>query len=253
MRRWICAAGTERLSHLALMRKSAASLTFVRRRLLFLAVAALVFDLSHAGWHLVVRTPDNAPLLSMSPASNGWMQLSSVDMMPDDFGCVAVWWNTTRSAVAVVPGLIAGILLAYSVMGVIGFGVRALAGPVVREEDRLGAGLRYSTVWFQPLMLAALVMLTIPLISALRASSVPLVPPPVVFLAVAAVLAGVAGFMWWFMLVRLAQTLPMAVRSRVTTYLAVVAPVLIAALIVGWRYGMERAYDFVWTLLDLRW
>lgn len=253
MRRWICAAGTERLNHLALMRESAPSLAFVRRQFLVLAVAALVFELSHAGWHLVIRTPDNAPILSASPASSGWMLLSSVDMMPDDFGCVAVWWSPARSAVAVVPGLIAGILLAYTVMGVVRFGAQVLAGRDVREEERLGAGLRYSTAWFHPLMPAALVMLSVPTVNALRASAIPLVPPPVAFLAVAAVLTGVAGFMWWFMLVRLAQTLPIAVRARVTGYYVLVAPVLITALIVGWRYGMECVYDLLWISLNLRW
>ncbi len=253
MRRWIHVAGTERLNHLALMRRSPASRSFARRHILALATAAALFEMTHAGWHHVIRTPDNTTLLAVEPATDGWIRLSSLDMMPDDYGCVAVWLNPTRSALAVIPAVIAGLVLAYALTMVMNFGARGLVGHSHRHEERLTAALQYSATWGMPLLYASVIALAVPAADAMRASGVPLVPPPVAFHAVASLLAGVAAFMWWFMLVRLAQTMPFAVRLRITTYYALVAPLLIAVLVVGWRYGMDRLFDLLWTLLKLRW
>lgn len=240
MRRWIYTAGMERLSHLGLIRRSAASRSFARRHLFLLAAAGALVQVSRIGWHPVVRTPDNMLHLVTAPEGSFWVRVTSSDDSPITTGLIALWWNPVQSAVGLAAGLLGGVLAAYALLVVMNFGAGVVLGHPYRSQERLRGAIHYFTAFAKPICVAAWILLLVPACQALAAAGWRWVPPSEAIFAAAALVASVAGLFWWFWLIRLAMTLPPNVRVRVATYYAMAAPLLAAALLIGWWEGTGR-------------
>ena len=253
MCKWVYAAGSERLNHLARMRASAASRQFARRHLGLLAVAAALVEVSHIGWQRVIRTVDNATFLITEPAGRAWLIVAEAELSPRSLGLAALWWNPVRGFLSLIAGLVSGFALACLVMLVLRAGAMVALSPGARAEGRLGSAIHYSTAWARPIYYTAWVLLLAPFWDILKLLGWPLTPPALSMYVTAAVVAGSAALLWWFWLIRLATTLPQDLRLRVIVHYAFVAPVLIAALVVGWRIGLDHLYDYVWPKLNLTW
>ena len=253
MRRWIYRAGVERLSHLALIRRSRASRSFARKHLVLLALAATLYQLSHTGWHRVIRTPDNAALITTAPGGKAWLQVASSEVSPVTYGLIALWWNPVQAGIALVVTVITGLLLAYVFLLVLNIGAGPVLSDPYRGQERLGGAIHYCTAFAGPVYYAGWIMLLVPLGDMLAAGGWRIVPPSLAISAAAAVVAGIAALMWWFWLIRLAMTLPAGARARVAAYYAVVAPLLGVGLLVGWWLGMESLFELFRSLFELGW
>lgn len=253
MRFWVYTAGAERLRHLSLVRSSAASAAFARSHVFRLAGAAVLFELSRTGWHYVVRTAENASLLAAEPAGRSWLPVAVADTAAHRLGCVAVWWNPGRSAVALIAACVTGLVVAYGAIVVLNIGAWRVIGRPHRDQQRLRAAIHYSTAWGQPLVYASFLLVATPLVRVLGIWGVPFVPSTTWVDGAAALLAGLAALMWWFWLVRLAYALPADARARTMVYYTAVAPVLVGGLLYGALTALDSLFEFSWPLLDLKW
>jgi hypothetical protein len=254
MRRWLYFAGADRVRHLSLIRPSDASRRFARRHLLYIAIAVTLWTLSHVGVHRVVRTADNADLLSVEPVGLGWTRLAhNPDASPVTRGPLALWWNYVQAGVGGAVAFLTGLAVAHIGVGVLQFGTRRTVSSSRRRERRLQGAMHYLTAFAAPILLASLVIALVPVRHALDTVGVPFMPPEIVILAVAGGVTALAVAATWFWALSLAQALPMDVRMGATVYLAVVAPIVIGLLVVGWRVGLDALFGFLWPLFNLQW
>ncbi len=234
------------------MRPSEASRSFARRHRVLLVAAAVLCELVGVGWHRVVRTPDNASHLVLTPEGRGWTHVLSADYLPNEFGCVALWINPVRMAVAIVPLVMTAWAMVALMELVVGAGVRRSLSPAQRDEGRFGAALHYGSVWYLWVWLAAVVFATAPLFDLWEVARWPLSPPRETPLRGAAAMMGVTALMWWLFMLRLAQTSPLPGRRRLTTFVAI-APLIVGGIVAVWQVGLTFSYEFCWPLLRLTW
>ena len=132
---------------------------------------------------------------------------------------------------------------------------RGLERALIEEykgQGRFGAAIRYGTGWWLCAILAGFLMLFVPLYSVARVLGYSF-PTPAMIYVLAAVLASISAFMWWFFLVRIAGTVPPKTRSRVMWYCAVWGPIRTLIILgipgVVFYFGIPAMID----LLRLTW
>ncbi|MEK6677263.1 MAG: hypothetical protein AABZ47_16630 [Planctomycetota bacterium] len=250
MSEWVWFAGTERLKHLALIRSSAASKRFVWLNLFLLMVGAGVFQFSEMGWHWVSgfqAVKESEP--SHRPGFY-WYKVASAPSPPAQIStdqAVELWWNPVQS----ILGIVSGVVLAMLFYGLGITILRALAnsamGSLYRHEERMTAAIRYGTAWVVPLVVAAVLagMRPISYFGAIGKWS--WYPPTEGFVLSAGCVGGLSLVLWWFWLLRLGSTAPPKVRARVTSWLAIGFPLLVAGAGAGWYVGLrfagEKAFE----------
>ena len=114
------------------------------------------------------------------------------------------------------------------------------------------AALDYATAWVPTMLPGALICGLLPLAYIGNMRGWAAVPSSNVLLLVAAVPAAFGAAMWWYWLVRLGSTAPPKNRGRVSAFLGVGVPLIVAALVAGWYFGLMYALSFVSELLRFR-
>jgi hypothetical protein len=253
MRRWVYAASAERLGHLGLIRRSDRSRAFARRHIIIAALGGALFQFSQTGWHVVVRSVDNAMLISTTPSGKAWKAVAVSDFSPVTLGTLAVWWNAVTGGLAFAVAMVSGVLLGYVLTGVMRLGARVALSPAGLSDGRLSGAIDYCTAWAYPLLVAGMITLLRPVRDALVVLKQSWVPSATAITVPAAVVAGVGVLMWWFCLLRVAMGQPVHVRARLAVVFGVVVPVVAAAMVVGWNFGFSRLFEFLPSLLKLDW
>jgi hypothetical protein len=255
MLEWVWFAGSERLKHLALMRDSAAARRFAFINLLWLALAAGVFQASSVGWRKVTATPSFETTGSVRPRGFYWYHLIAAPRpLPLEQSAetpVDLWWNPIQTLLGFVGGGVVALLLAGLALWLLRAGVAGAHVPPYRQERRMTAALRYSTAWCAPLLVAALVLLLRPVSYAGEIGRWRWYPPETGFVLSAAIVAGLAAVLWWFWWIRMSATAPTRTRSRVMAFWAVGAPVLVAGAACGWYFGLPPVFDRLFAGLRL--
>lgn len=254
MRRWVYGAGAQRLAHLGLIRPSEASRSFAFRQMAYVVIAASALQLATVGWHRVVRTPENLSIVQTTPQGRGWLRVAAAKVSPTETGVIAVWWNPLQSVVGLAMGLLAATLLVWILLLTLQVGAaksERLMGE--RDSQRLRGAMHYGTAWTQGLLCAGGITLLLPACDVLATWRVGLAPPRAWVFVAATATAGAAVLAWWFWLVRLAITVRVSGRGRLTGYYGAVVPLIAAVLAVGWHEGLERLNAFAWPLFKLSW
>lgn len=246
MRRWVYSAGSQRVGHVALMGRSSASKRFAGRSLLLLALAAAVLQLATVGWHVVVRTSDNAVILQTTPAGLGWMELSQADASPVTLGELSVWWQPAQAGVAMAVGFATAWLVGMVMLGV-------LHGGAMGRGGRMEASVDYGLAWTRAIFYAGLVTILWPLADVLRVAGYGFLPGRSVLSVMLGVVIAVSVSFYWFWLVRSAASVPKAGRGWMVGYYALAAPLLVAGVVVAWWIGLDRLYGYLWPALGWQW
>lgn len=258
MCKWLWGAGAGRLAHLGLMRSSRASRRFGRINLLLLSVAAAVCCLSLSGWHAVKVVPDATDNAPQSPSGRGWCQVVSMPagtpIRHDGPGrIVAWWWNAPQALIGSAMAFVGALVLMAVLMAVLRRGVERSLRPRYRGQERLRAALGYATAWGLPLILAGLILALRPICRAAALADWPVQPPETLVYVPAAVIAGLGVFMSWFGLMRLASTVPVRSRRRVSLFCGLWMPLIVVALIGGSAWGLLLLHDVAASALQLQW
>ncbi|MFQ5413332.1 MAG: hypothetical protein ACE5E6_02630 [Phycisphaerae bacterium] len=255
MYEWIWFAGTGRLKHVAMMRASAASRRFARMNVALLAVGLGVLRAVQVGWAWVPAPAALAKTRAIPPVGQGWVHAAEAPRpipleLPRDVA-VDLWWNVPQGALAVVSGMVAGIVLAWVALVLIQAGVTAAHTAAFRGERRMTAAIHYSTVGVVPFLVAAGLagMLSVSHMGAMARWR--WYPSSVGLTWAAVAVAAVGACAWWFWLIRLGATAPPPTRWRVVVWLAVGAPVVVAACSAAWYYGLAGLHRVVVDALQL--
>ena len=254
---WVCAAGSERLAHLSLIRRSAASTRFTRRSLLAFALAAALFATPHCGWREVVRDPSMGDSVAVQPSGNGWVRIVAVPaerpLRPGRLTPVAVWWNLKQAAIAVPATFVVALLGGWLILAVVSFGMERSLIKRFRGQGRFGAAVRYGSAWVFFPMVGGVVSLLLLLSSVGSVTGWWFAPPRAgVYLAAAAV-ASVGFLMWWFWLIRVASTAPPPTRARVVAFFAIWTPLLATGIGAAWVIGLHFGMKWLAPTLRLQW
>jgi hypothetical protein len=253
MSEWVWFAGWERLNHLALMRRSAASTRFARLNVLMLALGVGLFQATQYGWRWVTRSPALDP--HFEPSGRGWLHVAAapphiIDGLAPETA-VNLWWNPLQAVTVIGTGLVAGLILMWLVLLLIRAGVTLAHHPPFRTERRMTAAIHYSTAWVIPIFVGALV-------ASLRAVSYlgsitrwAWHPPRHGFELSAAVLVGFGIAFWWFWLLRVGATAPASTRGRVVVFFAVGAPLIVCGAAAAWYYGLDQLYEPIFARLGV--
>ena len=254
MCKWVIAAGSQRLAHLALTRPSAASRRFSRLNLLLLSVLVAGAVGTNWMWHPVHRGP-GIPVGGETPTGKGWWQVVQSPMPPSDdqVTVASVWWNPPAAMIAATLAGLTCMLLGMIAVWFVGrCSQRAVVGSHT-GEPRLRCALQYSTAWlivFFPAALGACGRV-LSRISTVADWSMKV---PVRAFDVPIVLVSLAGTLfWWFWLVRLGGTVPKDTRGSVGRFVLLWTP-LLAVLFVG--AGVAVVYismQRITPALDLSW
>jgi len=253
---WICGASAQRLAHLALMPRSHASRRFVFWIVLLLAFLAAIVGLGLVGWHTVTNAPTDAFSPAPIPTGRGWYHLAQTDQPPPYRSRAVptdVWWNTTQSVLAAVGNFVAGLLVVWIILACQRRGTQRSLGPKYRDQGRLEAALHYNTAWLILLLPAALLAALGCLCDVSAAAPWPVVIPPVLIYASAVVIAIISICGYGFGLIRVAATVPVAVRTRVVMFFAFWNPLIIAFWVAVAGVGMHFAMRLAIPHLDLAW
>ena len=245
MNEWVWFAGWQRLKHLALMRSSAASRSFVRINIFLLALGLIIFEASQTGWRVVTREVANVAEGAAAPAptGGGWLRLAESPTIQQPAGRIPMqrelWWNPIQSGFAAVHAFVLGLIACL-------IGLRLLHVGIVRAHDsnhrhvrRMTAALRYSTAWVVPIALATIVAALRPIAYAGEVRQWSWYPSRQGFELSAAVLAAFGFFMWWFWLIRLGTTATGKTRGSVIFFMVVGVPLIAGIVGLGWYYSVE--------------
>lgn len=249
---WVFRAGAGRISHVALMRASAASRRFARLNLLLLAFAAAFILAAHAGWHVTRRPLDQlGPIVK--PLGRGWLAiLFGRHPTPEGIAQgVQVWWNPAQAIIAFGVGLcsaiLAGWLLFVLCRAVVELGHRRR----YRRQGRMSAAMAYSTAWIVPAFPAGLLIGLWPLSLLGEAGRWGWAPSEILLFVVAGGFAGVAAMFWWFWLIRLSAAAPADTRGRVFAAFLLIIPAMVAGVTLGWWFGLNRLLAIVFDRLNM--
>ena len=253
---WVCGASAQRLTHLALLPRSPASRRFMFWMVMLLVSAAALVGFSLIGWHTVTNAPTDASSPAPTPTGRGWYHLAEADpplpyrsrAVPTD-----VWWNPVQSILATVSSFVVGLLVAWIVFASQRRGAQRALGPKYRDQGRLEAGLHYNAAWLTLLLPAAALAAWGPLSDISAAKRLPIVIPRVAIYAPAVVLAIISVCGYGFGLIRLAGTVPVAVRTRVVAFFAFWNPLLTALWVAGAGVGLYFALRLLVGQLGLNW
>lgn len=252
---WIWLAGAERLKHIALMRASVASRRFAQFSLTLVVIGATAAFLTQVGWHTSNVFVADAEAGRAVAAGDGWHLAASLPRpLPSGFATdvgVDVWWNSLQAMLGVGIALPLAVLSCWAAMALLRAGLTRAHHANYRAEQRMTAGLHYSTAWAVPLFVGLLVMCLLPAAYAKRVTGWTWCPPYEGVAATGGVVIGFAMLMWWIWLLRLGGTAPTRTRGSVMAFLALGAPVLVAAITLGWYFGSLMLHRVLATSLRL--
>jgi len=255
---WVWGAGAGRLAHLGLMRPSPASRRFGRINLLLLALVVAVCGLTLSGWHaveIVPDAPDNAP---QSPSGKGWYELASLPAgTPIGHSgprrIIAWWWNPPQALIGAALAFLAALILMAVLMAILRLGLERSLKRRYRKQGRLAAALSYATAWSLPLIPAGLILALLPVCRLVAVADWPVQPPETIVYGLAAAMALLGVFMWWFGLLRLAATVPVRSRRKAAALCGLWMPLIAAALIAGSVWGLSLLHDAGTLSLHMQW
>jgi hypothetical protein len=254
---WVFAAGSERLAHLSLIRRSAASTRFIRLSLLAFTLAASLFAMPHSGWHEVLRDPSMGNSIAVQPSGNGWLRIVASPaqrrLRPGRLTPVAVWWNLKQAAIAVPATFIVALLGGWLILAVVSFGVERSLLDRFRGQERFGAAMRYGSAWVLFPMASGVLSLLLLLSSIASVTGWWFAPARAGVYLAAATVASVGFLMWWFWLIRVASTAPPPTRTRVVTFFAVWTPLLATGIGAAWVVGLHFGMKWLVPALRLQW
>ena len=253
---WVCGASAQRLAHLALIPGSSASRRFVVRTVLLVALSAALLPFGLVGRHTVTNAPTDETSPAPTPSGHGWYHLAEADPLPPYQGRAAptdVWWNPTQTIIAVVSAFVVTLVVAGTVLACQRAGAQRALGPTYRDQGRLEAGLRYGTAWLVLLLPAAVIAALRHLADISAAARWSVVIPPVAIYAPAVTIAIISVTGYSFGLIRLAATVPVAVRARVVFYFAFWSPLIMGLWVAGAGVGLYFWMRLLVPQLDLAW
>lgn len=255
MLEWVWLAGAGRLKHLALMRASVASRRFARLNLALIVFGLTVVYVTQVGFHRARLDVTPSGLAAGSPTGDGWHRVAGLPRpLPADLepgAATDVWWSSLQFLLGLaiaVPVAMGVVLLG---MALLRWGVSQAHHESYRAEQRMSAGLHYSTAWALPVFVGAMVTALRPLAGIGEVARWSWCPPVEGVVLTAAVVAGFGLVMWWIWLVRLGATAPARTRTRVLTFLAGGLPLLVTGLAAGAWFGATLLQDVLAGALRL--
>jgi hypothetical protein len=256
MCKWVWSAGAGRLAHLSLMRRSSASRRFRRTNNYWVAAAVALAAFTLSGWHEVRGVADSSQRLA--PGGKGWYRVASAPpparmRNPDSGRTVELWWNPVQAVISAAVAKVAALLLGLLLPAMLAGGVEGSLDPAHKEQQRLGAAWHYGTAWALPLAPAGLILALLP-VSWIAVVADWSVQPPEAWVYVASgVLVAFAVVFGWLYLVRLANTVPMRVRKKLSVYCGIWWPLLAAAMVVATVWGLIWFQRIIGPAFDLHW
>ena len=255
MTKWTWFAEAGRLKHLALMRTSAASRRYARVNVLLLAFLLGLLQWARVGWSGTTEAIGVNPSSVLKPDGDGWFHVASAPRpLPPDRAIelpVDLWWNPAQSMIAVSSGMVVSWMLILLVLVLLRKGVTKAHHLAYRREQRMTAAILYGTAWSFWLMVASVIFCLIPAayIGEMKAWS--WYPTENGFILMVAILAGTGSTLWWIWLIRLGASAPVNCRGQVVAFMAPGTPIIIAAAVCAWRYGLDVLYDVLFPLINL--
>jgi hypothetical protein len=255
MSEWVWFAGGERLRHLALMQASAASLRFARLNIFLLSLGLGLVHATSVPFHWARSSPALEPTGSIMPRGAGWLLVASAPrpLPPNQPAEIPVdlWWNPLQALLLFGLSVGAVCVLASLVLGAMRAGLTAAHHRSVRDERRMTAALHYGAAWALPVVVAALLLGLRPLSYLGAMARWSWHPPEIGFVLSAAVVAALAGILWWFWMVRLGATAPPPMRARVVAAAAIGGPLLVGVAGAAWWWGLDRLHPWLFRTLGI--
>jgi hypothetical protein len=222
----------------------------------WLAVSAALLQFSHAGWRTIDRATAERHAERLTPQGRGWYHLAG-DL--DARGSVrrneplTVWWNPTESIVAATHAFLITLIVAASILAWQRRGIGRTLLPPYRGQGRLEAALHYGTAWLVLTPLAAILASLAPIADVSVAAGWPLAVPRLAAYGPAAIIGLVAFCGYWFGLIRAGGTVPHQTRARVTTFVGLWNPMVIALVTAGLTIGLHYWMRVLSTQLGTAW
>jgi hypothetical protein len=243
---WVVTAGSQRLTHLGLLRPSPAARRFARINIFLLACGTALAVMTNTGWH-----PGTSGQPT-KPSGHGWVRIASRDLRPPpDIAYrvpTSLWWNVPLAMIGgagafVLTAVTGGIVLRRMARG----GERSLRGPY-EGTSAMRTAVAYSTAYVPLLALAGLIFGLRPLTEVAAVREWALAPPRHIVPASAAVLLTIGLLLGWFWLIRLGVAAPLETRRAARNYFLVWPPltvlcgaaVVTAALYFGLPWVAQR-------------
>lgn len=253
MLRWVVFASSERIKHLGLMRKSAASTRFASSAILWFSLAVLLYSNSRIGWHTIGGLGEHASQALLKPTGNGWFRISSASSNPT-VGAPStqgLWWNPAQGLIAGAFAFVAGIALSWLCLGVLGWGATLAHSRQFRGEGRMSAAIAYSMAFFALCVIGGVVISMRPFFYILNANST--TRPSSDAVEILAVIAtGAPLVVWWLWLIRLGSSAPASTRNKVTALMIVAPPVCLTGIVAAIYWGLEWFEHSVFPLMHLQ-
>ena len=253
---WVATAGAQRLTHLALQRRTSASRRFVRWVIAWLAVSAGLLQLGHVGWHTATRSYSGSGAQIPRPEGRGWYHIAGGDPLEGTRSRNAsdsVWWNPTLALLAAVQAFLITTIAAFALLAWQRHRVERALAPPYQGHGRLEAAMHYGTAWLLSAAAAATVASASPLAELSAVAGWTLIIPRATIYGIAALLA-ILGFCgYWFGLIRAGATVPAQARSRVVAFFGVWNPLIIVLTVCVAGAGLHFWMRFLSTRMGLAW
>lgn len=255
MCKWVWAAGSHRIKHVALMRSSTASRRFAWNNILITTLAVTICCLARSGWHEVANTSPEAVAEPAQPLSEGWLLVTSTPrpLAPDhpSDSPTDLWWSVPQASVAAAMGVLLTWMMIWLALLMIRGIARTAYKPPFDQEQRATAALHYSTAWLLPVAAAALMAALAPLSAISTIAGWPIQSPQSLFEISAGVIVGIAAGAWWFWLVRVGTAAPNPIRKRVTGFFVVGPPLIVVGVSVSAYFGLGFLYSLLVQTMGL--
>lgn len=253
MLRWVVFASSERIKHLGLMRKSAASTRFAWSAILWFSLAVSLFANSRIGWHTIGSSGESESKAAMKPSGNGWFQISSTSTN-SNVGAATVhglWWNPAQGLIAASAAFIAGIILSWLCLGLLRRSATLAHSREFRGEGRMSAAIAYSMAFFALCTIGGVVISMRPIFHILNANSTAR-PSSDAIEILAAITTGAPLVVWWLWLIRLGSGAPASTRNNVTALMIVAPPVCLTGIVAAIYWGLEWFEHSVFPVMHLQ-
>lgn len=256
MSEWVWFASGGRLKHLALMRASAASRQYALLTTVLLAAGLGLFEATRVGWKWTAAPSAIEPTGSVESAGEGWIRVAAAPRpLPTDRSAertLDLWWNPPQAVIAVIIAGLTGLIGIWLVLLLIRAGVRRALIASYRREGRMTAAIHYSTAWWIPLLLAAVVLGLRPISFVGTTTGWRFCPSDRGFVLAAAVPAGFGMVMWWIWLWRLGATAPARTRGRIIAFFVIGAPLIVGAAAAAWWWGLPLLYHPLFRAINVQ-